>query len=68
MSEPRDATPYEASQYRQAIEKKDATKLQDIVCNLYPNVMWGSITRTLSEADRAWAMTNMRQQVEEEFD
>lgn len=69
MSGPRDATSHEVGQYLQAVEQKDAARLQDIVCNLYPNVMWGTITQSLSAPDQQWVRNNLvPQTADEEFD
>jgi len=68
MNAYRDPLPHEARQYRQAIAEKDAKKLQRIVSELYPNVIWGEVTKTLSEFDHAWVMKNLTAVVEEEFD
>ncbi|MDB5225243.1 MAG: hypothetical protein JWL87_195 [Candidatus Adlerbacteria bacterium] len=60
MSGPRDSTPVEADMYKDAIAAKDGTQLRTIVRDMYPNVMWGQITRELSEEDRKWVMQNLK--------
>jgi hypothetical protein len=59
MSGPRDPTPFETGMYQDAIASKDAKRLRTIVSDMYPNVMWGSITRGLSAEDQKWVMDNL---------
>ena len=50
----RDALPAEAEMYKQAIADRNIEQLNNLVNNLYPNVMWGDATQSLSEEDRQW--------------
>ncbi len=58
MSGPRDPTPYEADMYKSAIASKDGPRLQKLT-GMYPNVLWGSVTRELSAGDQKWVMQNV---------
>jgi hypothetical protein len=59
MNAYRDPLPHEAEQYREAIAQKNVEQLQRIMTDLYPNVIWGTVTQTLSEFDRAWVMKHL---------
>lgn len=46
--------PDEESMYRAAVSARDA-ELYLSLFKLHPTVLWGSVTETLSNKDRAWA-------------
>ncbi len=53
MKAPRQATLFEAGEYRIAIKQRNRSRLREIVCEK-PHVMWGSITLDLTAEDLRW--------------
>lgn len=54
MSGPRDPSEHEAGCYRDAVEMRDSDRLIELVRDMYPNVLWGSVTQSLPAHDREW--------------
>ena len=60
----RDPLPQEERRYRSAVEFKDVDEL--LLCyKLYTHVLWGTITETLSDSDKAWASEVLKQKEED---
>lgn len=51
---PRDPLLNEEKAYRGAISFRDEAAFRQLF-ELYPNVLWGSITSTLSKEDKEWS-------------
>jgi hypothetical protein len=49
----RDPLPDEARKYLAAVQARDEQAFMDLF-GLYPNVLWGNVSQTLSAEDRQW--------------
>ncbi len=62
---PRDPLPGERTVFMQAIQARNEGELA-MVLQLYPNVLWGEMTQSLSAEDRAW-LSQATQNVKRNF-
>jgi len=50
-----DANESQAQLYISAVKSRNRSMLIEIICRMYPDVLWGAVTRELSQEDKEWA-------------
>lgn len=50
----------ERKAFEMAVAAKDKEALAHVVCVLYPQILWGSVTTKLSSLDKAWVLEVLR--------
>ncbi len=68
MSGAREPTEYEQEAFRAAISNRDEAALRSLVIDISPHAVWGSVTKTLDEADQKLVRKTLKEPATAEDD